>query len=165
VSGETESRSDAQGLGPKTVLVFFVFAGAGPPIGSLIVETGVFLFSPAPPVPHGFRFYLDHLGTAALFSYILGGLQALFVAAVAVIFQVKVRTGFVPFLPILVSSLIACVVVAIVLGRGDLDDIPSYVATLLVVFAFHVTCGILCWLICNGLLWPFRPRPANQVAT
>jgi hypothetical protein len=161
VSGGTESRSDAQGLGPKTVLVFLIFAGAGPPIGGLIVQAvGWFLFSTGPQAPHEFRFYLDLMGATAFFSYIFGGLQALFVAVVAAIFQVKVRTGFVPLWPALVSSLFAGIVVAIAIQGRNLGIFD--IAMLLMVIAFHAFCGILCGLICNALLWPLRPRSANQ---
>jgi hypothetical protein len=161
VSGETESRSDAQGLGPKTVLVFLIFAGAGPPIGGLILQAaGWFLFGTAPRDSYEFRFYLDLMGATALFSYIFGGLQALFVAVVAAIFQIKVRTGVVPLWPVLASSLFAGVVAAMVVQGGNLGIFD--IATLLMVFAFHAFCGILCGLICNALLWPFRPRSANQ---
>ena len=161
MSGETVSRSDAQGFGPKTVLVFLIFAGAGPLSGGLIVQAaGWYLFSAAPQDSYGFRFYMDLAGTAVSVSYFCGGLQALFVAIVAAIFQVKVRTGFVPRLPILVSSLFAGVVVAAVIQGPNLGIFD--IATLLMVFAFHAVCGILCALICNTLLWPFRPRPDNQ---
>ena len=163
MSGETESRSDAQGLGPKTVLVFLVFlifAGAGPLVGGSIVQlSGWFLFSTAPPDSYEFRFYMDFIGAAASASYFFGGLQALFVAVVAATFQVKVRTGFVPFLPVLVSALFAGVAMVVQGENLGIFDI----VTLLTVLVFHAVCGILCGLICNALLWPFRPRPGNQV--
>jgi hypothetical protein len=157
-----ERRSDAQGFGPKTVLVFLIFAGAGPFIGGLIVKVAVwFFFGTAPQDSDDFRVYHDIIETPALVSYVFGGLQASFVAVVAAIFQVKVRTGFVPFFPILVASVFAGVVAATVVQGGNLGIFG--IAALLVVIAFHAFCGMLCWLICTALLWPFRPRPGNQV--
>jgi len=161
VNGTADSCSEAEGATSKTALVFLFFAVAGPPLGSLIVWASAIVLGVVP--SPSARDLSAHLGSLALFavaSYIFGGLQALFVAVVAAIAQSMSRSGLVPFRPVLFASLMASaayVVFAVVKS----EKLPSW-DTLLGFASLHVGTALLCALICNTLLWPFRRRFVNQ---
>jgi hypothetical protein len=165
VSGEADNRSEAEGATPKTALVFLIFLIAGPPVGILLTWAMAMSLAyilgdfPTRDLP----LHLRSLGIFVIASYALGGVQALFVACVAAVVQSMSRVGLVPVRPVLVACLLASLALpgfTIVTSQS----LPPWDMVLALV-GLHIGSGILCWLICNALLWPFRPRPANQVAT
>jgi uncharacterized membrane protein len=162
VSGATENLSAAEGVTPKTALVFLIFLAAGPPLGSLLlwVATTVLGHIPLPLSVHDVSVHLQMLGIYAVASYIFGGVQALLVAAVAAIVQSMSRMGMLPFLPVLLACLLASAAypaLTIVKSRS----LPAW-DMLLLVAGLHVGSGILCWVICNTILWPLRRRSSHQ---
>jgi hypothetical protein len=160
---QADNLSDAEGATPKTALVFLIFLAAGPPLGGLLIWT-IFLIwailGHNPPSVHHLSAHLQLSGIYALASYAVGGLQALFVGCVAAIVQSMSRAGLVPFWPVLVACLLAGVAYpAFTILKNQ--SLPHW-DMLLPFFGLQVGSGILCWLICNALLWPFRRLSANQ---
>lgn len=155
--------SDAVGFTPKTALVFLIFLAAGPPFGFLVIWATAMIFGASQPVAsYGPSAYLRTFGFFAIASYIAGGVQALFLAFVASIAQAASRDGMVPFRPVFFGSLFVTVAYAlfmIVKSAG----LPGWEG-LSIFLVLHTGAAILCWLVCNAVLWPFRHRTANQVA-
>jgi hypothetical protein len=154
--------SDAEGATPKTALVFLIFLAAGPPLGGLALWTIAVVLGriPAALSMHDLSLHLQALSVVALASYIFGGVQAQFVACVAAIVQSMSRVGLVPFLPILLAALLAGGAnAAFLVMRNERQPLWDLVPLI----GLHVGSGLLCWLICNAVLWPFRRRSANQV--
>jgi hypothetical protein len=164
VSTPVEHADVADGATPKAALVFMIFLAAGPPLGSLLLWFIVIIAGPIP-LPsslHEVSVHLRMIGLFAVASYIFGGLQALFVATVAAVFQSLSRLGLVPVRPVLIACLLASAVYPVFLFVKDHNPPPwSFV---LASVALHVGSGLLCCLICNTVLWPFRRRSGNQVA-
>jgi hypothetical protein len=162
VSGAADNASEAVGATPKTALVFLIFLLLGPPVGILAVWVMVIAVSyvlgasKAPDLP-------AHLKTFSVFaaaSYMFGGVQALFVGGVAAVVQAMSRQGLVPVRPVLVACLLAGLAYpafAIATNRS----LPDW-DMLLALIVLHAGSGLLCCLICNAVLWPFRRRSANQ---
>jgi hypothetical protein len=161
-----DNLSEAEGATPKTALVFLIFLVAGPPLGALfiwaILLIGTIIGHHTPSVHH-LSAVLELVGISVLASYAVGGLQALFVGGVAAIVQSMSRAGLVPFWPVLVACLLAAAAYPVFAILKN-QSLP-YWETALLFFGLTVGSGILCWLICNAVLWPFRRRSANQVAT
>jgi hypothetical protein len=157
VSDAADNVSDAVGFTPKTVLVFLIFLAAGPPLGFLLIwATGMIFGQGRPAAPYGLSVYLRTFGFFAIASYIAGGVQALFQAFVASIAQTASRTGLVPFRPVFFGSLFITVAYAgfmMVKRAGP----PAWEGLSIFLF-LHVGSTILCWLVCNAVLWPFRRR-------
>jgi uncharacterized membrane protein HdeD (DUF308 family) len=109
---------------------------------------------------HHLSAHLQLVGISVLASYAVGGLQALFVGGVAAIVQSMSRAGLVPFWPVLVACLLAGAAYPIFTILKN-QSLPYWEMSLLF-FGLNVGSGILCWLICNAVLWPFRRRSANQ---
>jgi hypothetical protein len=161
VSRATDNVSDAVGFTPKTVLVFLIFLVAGPPLGLLIVwSTAMLLGHSQPDASYNLLAHLRVFGVFAIASYMAGGIQALFLAFVASIAQAASRDGLVPFRPVLFGALFitaAYAVFMIIKASG-----PFAWEQWSIFLVLHVGSTILCWLVCNALLWPFRRRFVNQ---
>ncbi|CAN7663406.1 hypothetical protein LJR220_006287 [Bradyrhizobium sp. LjRoot220] len=165
-AGDTSLRlvgnlSEAEGATPKTALVFLIFLVAGPPLGALLIWAVLLIWaiiSHNPPSVH--HYHLQMVGISVLASYAVGGLQSLFVGGVAAIVQSMSRAGLVPFRPVLVACLLAGAAYPVFTILKN-QSLP-YWEMLLLFFGLSVGSGILCWLICNAVLWPFRRRSANQ---
>lgn len=161
-SRAADNLSEAVGATPKTVLVFLIFLLAGPPVGilavwAMVIVLGYVMGASATP---DLSAHLRSFGVFAVASYAFGGVQALFAGGVAAVVQAMSRGGLVPARPVLVACLLAGLAYpafAIATNRS----LPPW-DTLLAFIGQHVGSGILCWLICNAVLWPFRRRSANQ---
>jgi hypothetical protein len=162
VSGAAENLSQAEGATPKTALVFLIFLVAGPPVGILLMWAMVMSLAyilgglPTRDLP----LHLRSLSFFMVASYMLGGAQALFVACVAAVVQSMSRVGLVPVRPVLVACLLASVAYPAFMIVADRSPPPWEM--LLAWVGLHVGSGLLCWLICNAVLWPFRRRFVNQ---
>ena len=162
MNGTTDHVSDAEGFTPKTALVFFIFLVAGPPIAILLVSaTTLILAQGEPAASYNLSAYLRMFGFFAAASYIAGGVQALFLAFVASIAQAASRTGLVPFRPVFFGALFVTVAYAVFMMIKDAA--PPAWEGLSIFFVLHVGSTILCWLVCNAVLWPFRRRADQQV--
>jgi hypothetical protein len=163
VSGAADNLSAAEGATPKTALVFLIFLAAGPPLGSLLLWASAIVvgYGIRSLLAHDLSFHLRSIGILMVSSYAFGGLQALFVAVVAAIAQSMSRAGLVPLLPILLASLLAGAAHAVFgLVKSELQprwDVLSFFVGL------HIAAGLLCWLVCNSVLWPSRRRFDDQV--
>ena len=154
--------SDAVGFTPKTALVFLIFLAAGPPLGFLLLWATAIMFGQGQPAAsYNLSAYLRTFGFFAIASYIAGGVQALFLAFVASIAQAASRTGLVPFRPVFLGSLFITVAYAgfMMVKRAG----PPAWEGLSIFLVLHVGSTILCWLVCNAVLWPFRRRLVDQV--
>src|SRR5262245_1167991 len=101
MSRATDRISDAEGLTPKTALVFVIFLVVGPPIAILLVSaTTLLLARGETAASYNLASYFRMFGFFAIASYIAGGVQALFLAFVASIAQAASRTGLVPLRPV-----------------------------------------------------------------
>ena len=162
MSGATGHASDAEGFTPKTALVFIVFLVVGPPIAILLVSaTTLILAHGEPAASYNPSAYLRTFGFFAIASYIAGGVQALFLAFVASIAQASSRTGLVPFRPVLFGALFITVAYAVFMMIKNAG--PPAWEGLSIFLVLHVGSTILCWLLCNALLWPFRRRLDRRV--
>ena len=162
MSGTTDHVSDAEGFTPKTALVFFIFLIVGPPIAILLVSaTTLILAHGEPAASYNLSSYLRMFGFFAIASYIAGGVQALFLAFVASIAQAASRTGLVPFRPVFFGALFITVAYAVFMMIKNAG--PPAWEGLSIFFVLHVGSTILCWLVCNAVLWPFRRRSDQQV--
>jgi hypothetical protein len=163
VSGEADNLSEAEGATPKTALVFLIFLVAGPPVGILFVwaMTIVLGYILGASATLDLSAHLRTFGVFAVASYMFGGAQALFVACVAAVVQSMSHAGLVPFRPVLAACLLASV--AYPAFTIATNQSPPPWDMLLAMIGLHVGGGMLCWLICNAILWPFRRRSANQV--
>ncbi|KRQ98823.1 hypothetical protein CQ10_25920 [Bradyrhizobium valentinum] len=145
------------GFTPKTALVFLIFLAAGPPFGFLVIWATAMIFGPSQPVAsYGPSAYLQTFGFFAIASYIAGGVQALFLAFVASIAQAASRTGLVPFWPVFFGALFITVAYAVFMMVKRAG--PPAWEGLSILLVLHVGSTILCWLVCNAVLWPFRRR-------
>jgi len=163
VNGAADNVSEALGFTPKTPLVFLFFLAAGPPLGRRIVwTTAMVLGHGQPAANYGLSAHLRTFGIFAIASYLAGGVQALFLAFVASIAQAASRTGMVPFRPVFFGSLFISVAYAVFMMVKNAETPPW--EGLSIFFVLHTGSAILCWLVCNTLLWPVRRRSANQVA-
>jgi hypothetical protein len=159
-SGETAD--DGVGIA-RPIAVFLVFVILGPPIGSLILLVGVMIATLAAPGPWPFQTGAGEFGVVialfAVFSYLVGGLQALAVAFVALIAHVLRWPALASFLSVVAASLVAGVVALATIGATTPTPTRGYGA-LLFLLGIHVGSGIGCWLIAQGLLRAFpRRRP------
>jgi hypothetical protein len=68
----------------------------------------------------------------------------------------------VPFRPVFFGSLFISVAYAVFMMVKNAEPPPW--EGLSIFFVLHTGSAILCWLVCNTLLWPVRRRSANQVA-
>jgi hypothetical protein len=161
-SRAADNLSEAVGATPKTVLVFLIFLAAGPPLGILVFWAIVIVLRDAPLSfsTYDLSLHLRSFGVFTVGSYIFGGLQALFVACVAAIAQSMSRAGLVPLLPIILASLFVSAAFAVFVAVKSMSLFFGVVPLLFL--GLHVGSGLLCWLICNTVLWPFRRRSANQ---
>jgi hypothetical protein len=162
VSSATDTVSEAVGFAPKTVLVFLIFLGIGPPLGFLVMWATALAFGVGQPAAsYDASAYLKVFGFFAVASYIVGGVQALFLAVVASIAQAASRDGLVPFRAVFFAALF----VTAAYGAFMLIKNAGALAWegLSIFFVLHVGSTILCWLLCNAVLWPFRRRSASQV--
>ena len=161
VSGASDDVSDAEGFTPKTALVFLIFLVAGPPLGLLLVSaTALILAHGEPAASYSLSAYLRMFGFFAIASYSAGGVQALFLAFVASIAQAVSRTGLVPFRPVFFGALFVTVAYAVFMMVKSAG--PPAWERLSIFLVLHVGSTILCWLVCNAVLWPFRRRPNEQ---
>ncbi len=162
VSGATDNVSDAVGFTSKTALVFLIFLVVGPPIALLLVlATALLLAHGEPAASYDLSAYLRMFGFFAIASYIAGGVQALFLAFVASIAQATSRAGLVPFRPVFFGALFITVAYAAFMVVKNVG--PPAWESLSIFFVLHVGSSILCWLVCNAVLWPFRRRSDHQV--
>ncbi|UPJ48927.1 hypothetical protein IVB30_39025 [Bradyrhizobium sp. 200] len=162
MSDAADNVSDAVGFTPKTALVFLIFLAAGPPLGLLLVwATAMIIGQGQSAANYGLSAHLRTFGFFAIASYIAGGVQALFLAFVASIAQAASRTGLVPFRPVLFGALFVTVAYAVFMMVKNAD--PPAWERLSIFFVLHVGSTILCWLVCNTVLWPFRRRSGRQV--
>ena len=162
VSSTTDHVSDAEGFTPKTAVVFVIFLVAGPPIGLLLaLATALILAHGEPAASNNLSVYLQMFGVFAFASYIAGGVQALFLAFVASIAQASSRTALMPFRPVFFGALFITVAFAVFMMIKNAG--PSAWEVLSIFFVLHVGSTILCWLVCNAVLWPFRRRSDQQV--
>jgi hypothetical protein len=162
VSDAADNVSDAVGFTPKTALVFLIFLAVGPPLGFLVMWGTALIFGQGQPAaPYGLSVYLRTFGFFAIASYVVGGIQALFLAFVASIAQGASRTGLVPFRPVFFGALFITVAYAVVVMVKSAG--PPGWEGLSIFFVLHVGSTILCWLVCNTVLWPFRRRSDHQV--
>jgi hypothetical protein len=162
MSDATDRTSDAEGFTPKTALVFLIFLVVGPPIGLVLVSaTTLLLAHGEPAASYNLSAYLRTFGFFAIASYIAGGVQALFLAFVASIAQATSRTGLVPFRPVFFGALFVTVAYAVFMMIKNAA--PPAWEGLSIFFILHVGSTILCWLVCNAVLWPFRRRADQQV--
>jgi hypothetical protein len=160
--GATDHVSDAEGFTPKTALVFLIFLVVGPPIAILLVSATTLVFAHGEPAAsYNLSGYLRMFGFFAIASYIAGGVQALFLAFVASIAQAASRTGLVPFRPVFLGALFITVAYAVFMTIKNAG--PPAWEGLSIFFVLHVGSTILCWLVCNAVLWPFRRRSDQQV--
>jgi hypothetical protein len=162
VSDTAGNLSDAVGFTPKTALVFLIFLAVGPPLGFLVLWGTALIFGQGQPAaPYGLSVYLRTFGFFAIASYAVGGVQALFLAFVASIAQAASRTGLVPFRPVFFGALFVTVAYgAVVMVKSAR---PPGWEGLSIFFVLHVGSTILCWLVCNTVLWPFRRRLDHRV--
>jgi len=162
VSDAADNVSDAVGFTPKTALVFFIFLVVGPPLGLLLASaTALILAHGEPAASYNLSAYLRMFGFFAIASYIAGGVQALFLAFVASIAQAASRAGLVPFRPVFFGSLFITVAYAVFMMVKNAG--PPAWEGLSIFFVLHVGSTILCWLVCNAVLWPLRRRSDHQV--
>jgi hypothetical protein len=162
VSSATDHVSDAVGFTPKTVLVFLIFLAAGPPLGFLLIWATALAFGVGQPAAsYDPSAYLKVFGFFAVASYIAGGVQALFLAFVASIAQAASRNGLVPFRAVFFGALFITVAYAIFMVIKDAGKLGWEGLSIFLVL--HVGSTIMCWLVCNALLWPFRRQPGYQV--
>ena len=162
MSDAADNVSDAVGFTPKTALVFLIYLAAGPPLGFLLIWATAMIFGQGlPAANYGFSVYLRTFGVFAIASYIAGGVQALFLAFVASIAQAASRTGLVPFRPVFFGALFITVAYAVFMMVKSAG--PPAWEGLSIFFVLHVGSTILCWLVCNVVLWPFRRRSDQQV--
>jgi hypothetical protein len=105
---------------------------------------------------------LRTFGVFAIASYIAGGVQALFLAFVASIAQAASRTGLVPFRPVFFGALFITVAYAVFMMVKSAG--PPAWEGLSIFFVLHVGSTILCWLVCNTVLWPLRRRSDQVLA-
>jgi hypothetical protein len=151
----------------RPVLTFLVFVVLGPAIGgvalvvlswiaSLPSDLGQLQWINRP------KAFLHAVVFVQLFTYFLGGLQALVVGALASIFHLRDPGGPVPLAPVLVGSILcALVFLALLWRRGEALQIATSVVLLLV----HVGAGLGCWLIANALLWLVGFRPSAPMTS
>ncbi|UPK05017.1 hypothetical protein [Bradyrhizobium sp. 170] len=162
MSDATDNVSDAVGFTPKTALVFLIFLAAGPPLGFLLIwVTGMFFGYGQPAASYNLSAYLRVFGFFSIAAYIAGGVQALFLAFVAMIAQAASRTGLVPFRPVFLGSLFVTVAYAVFVMVKSAS--PPAWERLSIFLVLHVGSTIFCWLVCNSVLWPFRRRSDQQV--
>jgi hypothetical protein len=162
MSGAADQGSDAEGFTPKTALVFLIFLAAGPPLGFLLMWATAMILGPGrPAASYDLSVYLRTFGFFAIASYIAGGVQALFLAFVASIAQASSRAGLVPFRPVFSGALFVTVAYAIFMMIKNAGP-PAWEGLSIFLF-LHVGSTILCWLVCNAMLWPFRRRADQQV--
>jgi hypothetical protein len=164
VSGATENLSKAEGATPKTALVFVIFLIAGPPVAILLmsammISLGYILGDLS---PRDLPLHLRSLGVFVVASCMMGGVQALFVAGVAAVVQSMSPMGLLPLRPVLVACLLASLPFPAFVIITD-RTLPPW-DMLLALVGLHVGSGLLCWLICTTVLWPFRRRFGNDVA-
>jgi hypothetical protein len=163
VSDAADNVSDAVGFTPKTALVFLIYLAAGPPLGFLLIWATAMIFGQGRPAAnYGFSVYLRTFGVFAIASYIAGGVQALFLAFVASIAQAASRTGLVPFRPVFFGALFITVAYAVFMMVKSAG--PPAWEGLSIFFVLHVGSTILCWLVCNTVLWPLRRRSDQVLA-
>ena len=162
MSDSADNVSDAVGFTPKTALVFLIYLAAGPPLGFLLVwATGMIFGHDQPAASYNLSAYLRAFGFFAIASYIAGGVQALFLAFVASIAQAASRTGLVPFRPVFFGALFITVAYAVFMMVKSAG--PPAWEGLSIFFILHVGSTVLCWLVCNAVLWPLRRRSDHQV--
>lgn len=95
------------------------------------------------------------MGLFGLLSYMFGGVQAACVAMVVAVVQFKRPSDFVRFVPMLVATLVVAMAVNVIfIARMGMR--PELL--MLAVLGAHLGAGIVCWLIANAVLWPFRRR-------
>jgi hypothetical protein len=145
----------------RPIAVFLVFVILGPPIGSLILLVGAMIATLAAPGPWPFRGGAGEFEAMValffVFSYLVGGLQALAVAFVALISHVLRWPALASFLAVAAAGFVAGVVALVAIGATAPTPTRGY-GTLLFFLAIHVGAGIGCWLIAQALLWAFPRR-------
>jgi hypothetical protein len=162
VSDAADSLSDAAGFTPKTALVFLIFLAAGPPFGVLMVWATAMFLGHSPPDPsYNLSGHLRTFGVFAIASYMAGGIQALFLAFVASIAQAASRDGLLPLRPIFFGAVFVTVAYGVFMLIRDAGS-PAW-ERLSIFLVLHVGSAMLCWLVCNAILWPLR-RQKTQVA-
>jgi hypothetical protein len=67
----------------------------------------------------------------------------------------------VPFRPVFFGALFITVAYAVFMMVKNAG--PPAWEGLSIFFVLHVGSSILCWLVCNAVLWPFRRRSDHQV--
>ena len=162
MSSATDNASDAVGFTPKTVLVFLIFLAAGPPLGFLLIWATALAFGVGQPAAsYDLSAHLKVFSFFAVASYLAGGVQALFLAIVASIAQAASRDGLVPFRAVFFGALFITAAYAVFMVIKDAGKLGWEGLSIFLVL--HVGSTIMCWLVCNALLWPFRRQPDYRV--
>jgi len=137
----------------RALTAFLVFAVAGPPIGALIVLSAAVIAMSYGPEGLG-PFKLDEFGKVvalgAAIAYVLGGLQALFVAVVAAVAQALRWPGWGSFLAVVIAGLATGIGFVSWMVAGS--NTPFLSIQSFIFLGVHVGAAIGCWLIAEGIL-------------
>jgi hypothetical protein len=155
----TDDMASSPSVNVRPLVVFIVFAVLGPPMGAFILIGGLLMIginaSQLPQMPSAFEF-AKGMALVTPFSFMLGGVQAAFVALVAAFVNAFRPSGLLPFWPVLIASFLA--------GAGFVVVIAAYQSNgglFLLFVGLHIAAGFGCWLIANAVLWRFRRRPTS----
>ncbi len=145
----------------RPLTTFLVFTILGPAIGGAItLVIALVAMARGPDGPFfqgGMEEFQKAIPLFVKLSYLAGGLQAAFVAFVALLSTVLRWNGRVSFLSVVIASLIAGVVFVMVV------DPRAYAVAFFISAGVHVGAGIGCWLIAQAVLRLFgkalMPKP------
>jgi hypothetical protein len=157
----TSSTTERVGIA-RPLIVFLVFAILGPPIGGVIAVAALLMAMSLGPDAPSFKGGAEEFEKVAVLFvkivYFVGGLQAAFVALVALLSTTLRWRGLVSFLAVVTAGLAAGIVFVMVVDRRA----PPLAFVIFV--GVHVGAAIGCWLIAQGALRLFRQRPAPNDA-
>ena len=152
-SPDESSATERVGIA-RPLIVFLVFAIAGPLVGGVFtIAVLLIAMSQGPDGPLLAGGMEEFEKAAILFVkivYFVGGLQAVFVALVALLATVLRWGSRASFLAVVVASLVAGIgFVSLMVSNSNTPflSVQSFIS-----LGVHVATGIVCWLIAHGIL-------------
>ncbi|HKS61199.1 MAG TPA: hypothetical protein VJT13_05855 [Xanthobacteraceae bacterium] len=147
----------------RALVTFLVFVLVGPVVGLVTLTAVIALerssrhFELAANPDNFIRLTMLYLSV----SYLFGGISAALVGLVAAVTQYRSRLQRAPLRAVLLASFVVALIFVVAFSFPyPFWDAPVPLAISLTLVVLHLTAGIGCWLIANGLLRLFGSRNA-----
>jgi hypothetical protein len=162
---EAPRQGPVRGSAVQALGVFLIFAIVGPLLGGFMALIFLLLFGHRPVISEvtfgEIGFLVTGIMRVVVASFFVVGLQAAGMGLVAAGSQIMVGKPRVPFIPVLLASLLLGAAATFIVMNPLSPPRPDP-AIVTAALAIHLGMGLLCWLIANVMLQAFEPRRAEM---